>query len=206
MKKVKIKPDEFTKQIKENDSSLEDDPFIINKSTMDTLIHLGSQTEIVNEKNRDELETPESGSIIQTEISSPDGELDCQKRLKINTGEMIQSVNLTENIDVKSYPYKEHGGLQKDMFTNENDDEENVKKDIKNEKKSTKDIITHVESQKEIVKDKVGNEKEILESGGIIQTEISSPYGGFDSKMRTDNINAIFQLNKENELQKERDQ
>merc|ERR1711915_76699 len=98
IKEVKIETDEGTKRIKENDRSLEDDTFTINedKSTMDSIRQLGSQTEIVKINGNHE-EMLDSGSIIPKEISSQDGEFDSQKIVEVIAEDMDQSVNITDN-------------------------------------------------------------------------------------------------------------
>merc|ERR1711915_1067992 len=120
IKEVKIETDEGTKRIKENDRSLEDDTFTINedKSTMDSIRQLGSQTEIVKINGNHE-EMLDSGSIIPKEISSQDGEFDSQKIVEVIAEEMDQSVNITDNNNIKFEPNKENESLFKDTFANE---------------------------------------------------------------------------------------
>merc|ERR1711915_43637 len=120
IKEVKIETDEGTKRIKENDRSLEDDTFTINedKSTMDSIRQLGSQTEIVKINGNHE-EMLDSGSIIPKEISSQDGEFDSQKIVEVIAEDMDQSVNITDNNNSKFEPNKENESLFKDAFANE---------------------------------------------------------------------------------------
>merc|ERR1711915_452915 len=120
IKEVKIETDEGTKRIKENDRSLEDDTFSINedKSTMDSIRQLGSQTKIGKENGNHE-EMLDSGSIIPKEISSQDGEFEGQKIVEVIAKEMDQSVNITDNNNIKFEPNKENESLFKDTFANE---------------------------------------------------------------------------------------
>merc|ERR1711915_983042 len=129
IKEVKIETDEGTKRIKENDRSLEDDTFTINedKSTMDSIRQLGSQTEIVKINGNHE-EMLDSGSIIPKEISSQDGEFDSQ----VIAEKTIQSVNITDNNNSKFEENKENNGLQLGIFEKEKDKKEKIDTDTGN--------------------------------------------------------------------------
>merc|ERR1711915_469184 len=134
MKKIVLKKDVKTQdeecedkstknsEIKRNNENLsKDTAFSINdyNSTMNTIKPLESQSEIVSHRIRNEMEILESGRMIQTEISSPDGNFDCHRRVEIIGGEMIQSVDIAEN-----------GNLKKDTIVNERSKKEKNEKDI----------------------------------------------------------------------------
>jgi len=184
MKEVKIDTVKGTKRVKEPDSSIKED-----KPTENTILQLESQTEIVYNKIGNEEKKIESESTIQPEILSPDVELENddqsqskkgeEKDSKTKDGFLMKKIVLKKDVKTQDEECEDKSTKNSEIKRNN----ENLSKDTAfsiNDYNSTMNTIKPLESQSEIVSHRIRNEMEILESGRIIQTEISSPDGNFD--------------------------